>query len=116
MYAMSGYAIDKDSDEIPSYNYSVSKAGVNAYTHHMAAALGQFGINVNAIAPGVTMTEATKKHVPEGMMGAIKMMSALRRTLEPEEIAAAAVFLASDESDAITGQVLPVDAGVTMLG
>ena len=116
MYAMAGYALNKDSNELPSYHYSVSKAGVNAYTHFMAAAMGQFGINVNAIAPGVTMTDATRKHVPEAMMGAIKMMSALRRTLEPEEIASAAVFLASDESDAITGQVIPVDAGVTMLG
>jgi 3-oxoacyl-[acyl-carrier protein] reductase len=116
MYAMSGYAMNQESVEAPSFHYSVSKAGVNAYTHHMAAAFGQFGINVNAIAPGVTMTDATRKHVPEGMMGAIKMMSALRRTLEPEEIAAAAVFLASDESDAITGQVIPVDAGVAMLG
>jgi len=116
MYAMAGYAMNAESQEIPSYHYSLSKAGVNAYTHYMAAAMGQFGINVNAIAPGVTMTDATRKHVPEAMMGAIKMMSALRRTLEPEEIAAAAVFLASDESDAITGQVIPVDAGVTMLG
>jgi 3-oxoacyl-[acyl-carrier protein] reductase len=116
MYAMAGYAIKAESTELPSYHYSVSKAGVNAYTHFMAAAMGQFGINVNAIAPGVTMTDATRKHVPEAMMGAIKMMSALRRTLEPEEIASAAVFLASDESDAITGQVLPVDAGVSMLG
>ena len=116
MYAMAGYAMNAESVEIPSYHYSLSKAGVNAYTHYMAAALGQFGINVNAIAPGVTMTDATRKHVPEAMMGAIKMMSALRRTLEPEEIASAAVFLASDESDAITGQVIPVDAGVTMLG
>jgi len=116
MYAMAGYAMNAESTEIPSYHYSLSKAGVNAYTHYMAAALGQFGINVNAIAPGVTMTDATRKHVPEAMMGAIKMMSALRRTLEPEEIASAAVFLASDESDAITGQVIPVDAGVTMLG
>lgn len=116
MYAMAGYAMNPKSDELPSFNYSVSKAGVNAYTHYMAAALGQFGINVNAIAPGVTMTEATRKHVPEGMMGAIKMMSALRRTLEPHEITGAAVFLASDDSDAITGQVIPVDAGVTMLG
>jgi NAD(P)-dependent dehydrogenase (short-subunit alcohol dehydrogenase family) len=116
MYAMAGYAIKADATELPSYHYSLSKAGVNAYTHFMAAAMGQFGINVNAIAPGVTMTDATRKHVPDAMMGAIKMMSALRRTLEPEEIAAAAVFLASDESDAITGQVIPVDAGVTMLG
>jgi 3-oxoacyl-[acyl-carrier protein] reductase len=116
MYAMAGYAMRPDQTELPSFNYSVSKAGVNAVTHFMASALGQFGINVNAIAPGVTMTEATKKHVPEMMMGAIKAMSALRRTLEPEEIARVGVFLASDDSDAITGQVIPVDAGVTMLG
>jgi NAD(P)-dependent dehydrogenase (short-subunit alcohol dehydrogenase family) len=116
MYAMAGYAMNKDSAELPSYHYSVSKAGVNAYTHFMAAALGQFGINVNAIAPGVTMTDATRKHVPEAMMGAIKMMSALRRTLEPEDITGTAVFLASDDSDAVTGQVIPVDAGVSMLG
>jgi 3-oxoacyl-[acyl-carrier protein] reductase len=116
MYAMAGYALDPKKGELPSYHYSLSKAGVNAYTHFMAAALGQFGINVNAIAPGVTMTEATRKHVPEAMMGAIKMMSALRRTLEPEEITGTAVFLASDDSDAVTGQVIPVDAGVTMLG
>jgi 3-oxoacyl-[acyl-carrier protein] reductase len=116
MYAMAGYAINKESDEIPSYHYSVSKAGVNAYTHFMASALGQFGINVNAIAPGVTMTDATRKHVPDGMMGMIKMMSAMRRTMEPEDITGTAVFLASDDSDAVTGQVIPVDAGVIMLG
>lgn len=116
MYAMSGYAMNAETAEVPSFNYSISKAGVNAYTHHMAAAFGQFGINVNAIAPGVTMTDATRKHVPEGMMGAIKMMSALRRTLEPEDITGTAVFLASDDSDAVTGQVIPVDAGVSMLG
>jgi 3-oxoacyl-[acyl-carrier protein] reductase len=116
MYAMAGYAMRADQEEIPSFNYSVSKAGVNAITHFMASALGQFGINVNAIAPGVTMTEATKKHVPEMMMGAVKAMSALRRTLEPDEIAKVGVFLASEDSDAITGQVIPVDAGVTMLG
>lgn len=116
MYAMAGYALNPAVGELPSFHYSLSKAGVNAYTHYMAAALGQFGINVNAIAPGVTMTEATKKHVPEAMMGAIKMMSALRRTLEPEEITGTAVYLASDDSDAVTGQVIPVDAGVTMLG
>jgi NAD(P)-dependent dehydrogenase (short-subunit alcohol dehydrogenase family) len=116
MYMMAGYALNPDKGELPSFHYSLSKAGVNAYTHYMASALGQFNINVNAIAPGVTMTDATRKHVPEGMMGAIKMMSALRRHLEPEDITGTAVFLASDDSDAITGQVIPVDAGVTMLG
>ena len=116
MYAAAGYALNPEKGELPSFHYSLSKAGVNAYTHYMAAALGQFNINVNAIAPGVTMTEATKKHVPESMMGMIKMMSALRRNLEPEEITGTAVYLASEDSDAVTGQVIPVDAGVTMLG
>ncbi|HLW18663.1 MAG TPA: SDR family oxidoreductase [Actinomycetota bacterium] len=116
MYAAAGYALHPEKGELPSFHYSLSKAGVNAYTHYMAAALGQFNINVNAIAPGVTMTEATKKHVPESMMGMIKMMSALRRNLEPEEITGTAVYLASEDSDAVTGQVIPVDAGVTMLG
>ena len=116
MYAAAGYALTPEKGELPSFHYSLSKAGVNAYTHYMAAALGQFNINVNAIAPGVTMTEATKKHVPESMMGMIKMMSALRRNLEPEEITGTAVYLASEDSDAVTGQVIPVDAGVTMLG
>jgi len=116
MYAAAGYALNPEKGELPSFHYSLSKAGVNAYTHYMAAALGQYNINVNAIAPGVTMTEATKKHVPESMMGMIKMMSALRRNLEPEEITGTAVYLASDDSDAVTGQVIPVDAGVTMLG
>lgn len=116
MYAMAGYAMRADAAQVPSFNYALSKAGVNAITHFMAASLGQFGINVNAIAPGVTMTDATRKHVPDQMLGMIKMMSALRRTLEPEEIARVGVFLASDDSDAISGQVIPVDAGVTMLG
>ena len=116
MYAMAGYAMGKDSDELPSFHYSLAKAGVNAFTHFMAAALGKFGIRVNAIAPGVTMTEATEKHVPESMRGMISMMAALGRTLEPAEIADVALFLASDESRGITGQVIPVDAGVQMLG
>src|SRR5207302_53116 len=60
MYMASGFAMREKSERIPSFQYSVSKAGVNAFTHFMAAALGQFGINVNAIAPGITMTEATK--------------------------------------------------------
>jgi 3-oxoacyl-[acyl-carrier protein] reductase len=116
MYAMAGYAMRPDTERVPSYHYSVSKAGVNAFTHFLAAALGQFNINVNAIAPGVVMTEATKKHVPESMAGMIKMASALRRTLEPEEVTGTAVFLASEDSNAITGQVIPVDAGTIMLG
>jgi 3-oxoacyl-[acyl-carrier protein] reductase len=82
----------------------------------MAGALGPWGINVNAIAPGVTMTEATKKVVPEGMLSMLVMYTALRRALEPEDLTGTAVFLASADSDLMTGQVLVVDAGMIMLG
>ena len=79
-------------------------------------ALGPWGINVNAIAPGVTMTEATKKIVPEEIASALVMFSALRKALEPEDLAGTAVFLASEDSDLMTGQVLVVDGGMIMLG
>ncbi len=116
MYAAAGYAMHEGSEEVPSFHYAVAKAGLNAFTHFLAAGLGQFGITVNAIAPGTTMTDATRKQVPEGMLGMIKAMSALRRTLEPEELTGTAVFLASDDAAAITGQVISVDAGTIMLG
>jgi NAD(P)-dependent dehydrogenase (short-subunit alcohol dehydrogenase family) len=116
MYTMAGYAMNEGSENVNSFQYSIAKAGLNAFTHFTAAALGQFGINVNAIAPGITMTDATKRQVPEQMAKMITMGAALRRTLEPEELTGTAVFLASDESDPITGQVIPVDAGMIMLG
>jgi 3-oxoacyl-[acyl-carrier protein] reductase len=116
MYSVAGYAMNEGSENVGSFQYSIAKAGLNAFTHFTAAALGQFGINVNAIAPGITMTEATKRQVPEQMAKMLTMGAALRRTLEPEELTGTAVFLASDDSDPITGQVIPVDAGLIMLG
>jgi 3-oxoacyl-[acyl-carrier protein] reductase len=116
MYSVAGYAMNDGSENVNSFQYSIAKAGLNAFTHFTAAALGQFGINVNAIAPGITMTDATKRQVPEQMAKMLTMGAALRRTLGPEELTGTAVFLASDDSDPITGQVIPVDAGMIMLG
>jgi 3-oxoacyl-[acyl-carrier protein] reductase len=82
----------------------------------MAGALGPWGINVNAIAPGVTMTEATKKIVPEGMADMLVAFTALKKALQPEDLTGTAVFLASDDSDLMTGQTLVVDGGMIMLG
>jgi meso-butanediol dehydrogenase / (S,S)-butanediol dehydrogenase / diacetyl reductase len=62
------------------------------------------------------MTEATKKIVPEGMADMLVMYSALRKPLQPEDLAGTAVFLASPDSDLMTGQVLVVDGGMIMLG
>jgi 3-oxoacyl-[acyl-carrier protein] reductase len=101
---------------MPPFHYSVAKIGVAGLTKYMAGALGPWGINVNAIAPGVTMTEATKKIVPEELASALVMFSALRRALQPEDLTGTAVFLASDDSNLMTGQVLVVDGGMIMLG
>jgi 3-oxoacyl-[acyl-carrier protein] reductase len=101
---------------MPPFHYSVAKIGIAGLTKYMAGALGPWGINVNAIAPGVTMTEATKKIVPPGMADMLVMYSALRKPLQPEDLAGTAVFLASSDSDLMTGQVLVVDGGMIMLG
>jgi 3-oxoacyl-[acyl-carrier protein] reductase len=100
----------------PPFHYSVAKMGVSGLTKYYAGALGPWGINVNAICPGVTMTEATKTVVPEDMLGMIVMMTALKKPLQPEDLTGTAVFLASSDSDMMTGQVLVVDAGMIMLG
>jgi 3-oxoacyl-[acyl-carrier protein] reductase len=100
--------------ELGAFTYSQTKWGLVGLTKFMAGQLGQFNVLVNCIAPGVTMTEATKKIVPEDMMGMVTMMSAMRRTLEPEDLAGTAVYFASDDANFVTGQVLCVDGGACM--
>jgi NAD(P)-dependent dehydrogenase (short-subunit alcohol dehydrogenase family) len=101
---------------MPPFHYSVAKQGVVGLTKYMAGALGPWGINVNAIAPGITLTDATKRVVPEQILGALVQQSALRRPLDPDDLAGTAVFLASADSDMMTGQTLVVDGGMVMLG
>ncbi len=107
---------DETFHEVGAFAYSQTKWGVIGLTKFMAAQLGKYGVTVNCICPGVTMTEATKKQVPEEFMGIIAFMTAMRTTLQPEDIAGTAVFFASDDAKLITGQVLCVDAGQVMPG
>ncbi len=111
-------AVDTSDPDLPMppFHYSVAKMGINGLTKYMAGALGPWGINVNAICPGVTMSEATKKIVPEDMLSMLVMFTALKKPLQPEDLTGTAVFLASEDSDMMTGQVLVVDAGMIMLG
>jgi 3-oxoacyl-[acyl-carrier protein] reductase len=104
-------------DLLPSYHYSVTKAAVNALTHFLAATCGPHGVRCNAISPGPTLTEATLKAVPREMIDMlVQGLMAIKRPLEAEDLCGAAVFLASDESAMVTGQVLCVNGGLTMLG
>jgi len=99
-----------------NYAYALSKAGVIALTQQMARQGGAAGIRVNAIAPGVTMSEATKKVVPQWALDGLKQGAALQSVLQPGDLAGTAVHLASEDSRMMTGQVLVVDAGVVMHG
>ncbi len=100
--------------EVGAFTYSQTKWGVVGLTKFLAAQLGQYNITVNCIAPGVTMTEATKKIVPEQFIDMLPAMSAMKRKLEPEDLAGTAVFFASDDANLVTGQVLCVDGGSVM--
>ena len=104
-------------DGLPSFHYSVTKAAINAMTHFMAGSVGVCGIRVNAIAPGPTMTDATKMVVtPDVMEMIVNMMMAIKRPLEPDDLTGTAVWLASDDAKMVTGQCIPVDGGMIMLG
>ena len=94
-------------------NYAASKAGVIGFTKSLAKELASRGITVNAVAPGFVPTTLTGD-LPEDLRQAAIDMTPLGRFGEPEEIAAAVSFFASDESGFITGQVLSVDGGLVM--
>ncbi len=95
-------------------NYSASKGGQIAFTKALAREVAARNITVNAIAPGFVDTEILDAMTPETLAAALKMVP-LARKGKPEEIAYAAVFLASDEAAYITGQVLGVDGGMAMM-
>jgi 3-oxoacyl-[acyl-carrier protein] reductase len=94
-------------------NYAASKAGVIGFTKSLAKELAARGITVNAVAPGFVLTALTSD-LPEDLKQAAIDLTPLGRFGEPEEIAAAVSFFASDESSFITGQVLSVDGGLVM--
>lgn len=91
--------------------YGASKAALSRATESMATELGGAGIRVNAIAPGVTRTDMFDQMAVDARERLIAA-SALKRVAEPQDIANAALFLASDLSAFVTGQVLRVDGGL----
>lgn len=98
---------------MPLHAYTPAKAAVISMTECLAAEWGRSGVRVNAVSPGYTRTPALQAAIDRGQrdVTSLKENSALGRLVEPEEIARAVAFLVSDDSDAITGINLPVDAG-----
>ena len=94
-------------------HYSASKAAVIGFTKALAKELGPSGINVNCVAPGVIETDMNK-HLSDEDIKSLEDETPLGRIGKAEEIAKTILFLASEKSDYITGQVLSVDGGMVI--
>ncbi|MFH0837380.1 MAG: glucose 1-dehydrogenase [Candidatus Aenigmatarchaeota archaeon] len=101
-----------DHGRPPIMDYSTSKAAVISFTKTLAKEVAP-NIRVNCIAPGMTNTSLVKKQTKEMLEKFINDIY-LKRLIEPQEVAKAILFLASDEASAITGVVLPVDGGQSL--
>lgn len=94
-------------------NYVATKSGLIGMTKTWSRELGRKGVNVNAIAPGFIATDMVMK-MPENVLDAMKAKVPLQRLGQPEEIAKAYLFLASDDSTYVNGTVISVDGGMTI--
>lgn len=108
----------RSRSEIGNLAYASAKAGLLGFTRQLASELGPFGVTVNAVAPGLTLSERVVDRLQAFDEAAkLKMIEAvpLRRLGRPEEIAAVIVFLASDDSSYIAGATIDVNGGRFMM-
>ena len=90
--------------------YGPAKFVASGITKHLAVELASRGVRVNAVAPGTIATEAVKK-LSDAYISGVKAMHPIGRLGQPEEVARAILFLASDDASFVTGAILPVDGG-----
>ena len=95
-------------------HYVAAKAGIVGLTRNLARELGQYGINVNTLTPGSTLTEDLPPGADVEMRQRAVGFRALKRVQTPQDLVGAAIFLASSDSDFMTGQLLNVDGGAVM--
>jgi NAD(P)-dependent dehydrogenase (short-subunit alcohol dehydrogenase family) len=97
---------------IPHYiHYTTSKGGVVGFTRSLAREVGEFGIRVNAVAPGFTLSGANEANLGDDEKAAAIRMRMIKRAEVPADVVGTIVFLSSDDSDFISGQTIVVDGG-----
>jgi 3-oxoacyl-[acyl-carrier protein] reductase len=94
--------------------YGAAKAGVIMLTQDVAAQAGPFGVRVNCIAPETILTEGNRERIPAGLQAELAELHPLKRLGTPDDVAGAAVFLASDGAAWITGLIVDVTGGAVL--
>lgn len=99
---------------VPYHDYTTAKASLVAFSRNLACELGPFGIRVNCVAPGLVYPTDSSGETQESFRESLIAATPLRRIARPEDVAGPVLFLASDWSGFMTGQVLFVDGGLVM--
>jgi 3-oxoacyl-[acyl-carrier protein] reductase len=99
---------------VPYHDYATAKSALVGFSRNLAAELGPLGIRVNCVAPGLVYPTDASRATKEDVKEAIVAQTPLRRIARPEDVAGPVLFLASDWSRFVTGQVLVVDGGLVM--
>jgi NAD(P)-dependent dehydrogenase (short-subunit alcohol dehydrogenase family) len=105
----------RGTSETGGVHYTAAKAGVLGFTRHLAREAGPYGITVNAVAPGPTLTDRLRAKLSPEREAEIARRAPLGRLGHPEDPAGAALFLASDEASFVTGATIDVNGGLLMM-
>lgn len=106
----SGAALSGDRTRLA---YGVSKAGVHTLTMYVATSEGKQGIRANTIVPGLILTDAVRAHLPDEVLDGLGHATLTPYVGQPEDVAELVVFLASEQSRYITGQMIAIDGGMS---
>jgi NAD(P)-dependent dehydrogenase (short-subunit alcohol dehydrogenase family) len=106
----SGAALSGDRTRLA---YGVSKSGVHTLTMYVATSEGKHGVRANTIVPGLILTDAVRAHLSEDIVGGLSRATLTPYLGEPEDVADLVVFLASEQSRYITGQMISIDGGMS---